>query len=158
VADASAALKSLAPELPSAARAQIDSVTSSLESSVAQLQTPKRVLSAAQMPTGATNSTPSVGSPITGWIFVGHVDATKAAWSQQPTTVANPTPVFQAGDVLAINDDVYVRADTSGGGPHNQAPVVGVIRAGGKVRVVATPEYAHALRGGWFLWLKVTAL
>jgi hypothetical protein len=157
IGDASAALKTIASTpLPPATRAQLDSVASSLQSSVTQLETPKSVLSQIPLAAPTSSTQTSSASVPAGWIFVGHVNDAKTEWSEQSRVVSNPQPSFQSGDVVAINSQGYIRADVSGTEQRNQAPVVGVVRAGQKVRVTEV-GYTRALRGGWFLWLRVTS-
>jgi hypothetical protein len=151
VSDASAALKTLSASVPPAARDQINSVASGLDSTAIELQVPDRILSS------AVRAQPDAQPPTharEGWIYLGHVDESKTNWSPSSTIVQRPSPSFNVGDVVTIADDVYVRADSSSS-QRNQAAVIGVVRAGETIRVLEV-GYTHALRGGWFVWLRVS--
>jgi hypothetical protein len=143
VPDAAAALRALSGNLPPATRAEIAEVAAHLDTTATQLKVPGKLLDAAVQT--ERDVQPTNGGSREGWIYVGHVDESKAAWSPNPTIVQTPTPSFSNGEILTITDDVYIRGDSSTP-QRNQAPVVGVIRAGEKVRVMDV-SYTHALRG-----------
>ena len=90
-----------------------------------------------------------------GGVKRNHVDEPRQRWVANPTVVRRPAPDFKGGDAVQIDDDVYLRAD-SATAQRNEAPTIGVIRAGESV-VVEDVAYTHSLRGGWFLWLKIKA-
>jgi hypothetical protein len=68
----------------------------------------------------------------------------------------NATPTFTKGEEVTIANDVYIHADPVTT-QRNQAPVVGVLHAGEKVRVIGW-DYTSALRGGDFLWLNISSV
>jgi hypothetical protein len=153
VSDAAAAVDALISTAPLAERARLQDLSTKLSITANQLAAPERVLGA------AAKAAASAGEPVAqgreGWMYVGHVDEAKSAWRDRPANVQAPTPAFKAGDAVTITDDVFLRADTNGV-QRNLAAVIGVLRTGEQATVLDV-GYAHALSGGWFLWLKVRA-
>jgi hypothetical protein len=151
VSDAVEALKTLSATLPASAQQKVSDVASVLETSAAPLRTSEKTLT--DTLARAEQAAPQTTQRAEGWIYLGHVDESKTAWTAQPLSVQTSTPTFKAGDVVTITDDTYVRAD-SDTKQRNQAPVVGVVHVGEKVRV-SDVAYTRALRGGYFLWLRI---
>jgi hypothetical protein len=152
VSDSAAALRALSAELPQGVRERVDAVSSGLESANVQLQVPDQILTTAVRTQADVSGN---AAPRQGWIYLGHVDDSKETWAPAPTIVTNPSPQFKVGEMVTVSDDVYIRAE-SDSAQRNQAPVIGVVRRGQQVKVLES-SYTHALRGGWFMWLRVVA-
>ena len=149
-AEAAATLKELITQgLPADAREKLANVAKELENASSELQRPDQLLTNA---VAAQQKAPGGDAKPEGWIYLGHVDETKSTWDPKPRTVQT-RPLLKPGEVITVTDDVYVRAD-SASPRRNQAPVVGVVRAGQDVTVMDV-SYTHAARGGWFLWVRV---
>jgi hypothetical protein len=152
VSDSVAALDEISKNLPpSPIKERVDLVVSDLKSTADHLQGPDQILATAVRRQAEASQNPTARE---GWIYLGHVDESKKDWTPVPTAVKNASPQFKPGDVVAVSDDLYLRADSSTT-QRNQAPVIGVVRSGQQVHVLDI-GYTHSLRGGWFIWLKVT--
>ncbi len=89
-----------------------------------------------------------------GWIFVGLANEEKSAWADRPqTTLQVAAPTALTGR-LTVADGVYLREEALGG-ERSAAPIVTVAKTGEIVEVISAPEFVHAAKGGWFVWVKV---
>jgi hypothetical protein len=98
----------------------------------------------------------SVAKPA-GWLFAGHVsDDKNPQWSGEGERNVPPghSAAFAVGDTFAVTAAAYLRDDAPSGA-HFGGKVVYVVPANAQVKVVADPQYSHAIAGGYFLWLKV---
>ena len=90
----------------------------------------------------------------TGWIYVGKISEDKSSWLPgSPTTITKTELPIEAGQVVTVRDDVYLRADGASNA-RASAPVQSVVKVGQRVEVLEV-EFSHARSGGWFVWLKV---
>ena len=90
-----------------------------------------------------------------GWIYLGKVDENKTGWERGYPKSIVPVRVesVREGEVLKINDDVYLRGEVSSG-PRSAATVLSVVKVNEQVQVLEL-DYSHAKGGGWFAWVKV---
>lgn len=90
-----------------------------------------------------------------GWIYLGKVDENKIRWERGYPKSIVPVKVesVREGEVLKINDDVYLRGEVSSG-PRSAASVLSVVRVNEQVQVLNL-DFSHAKGGGWFVWTKV---
>jgi hypothetical protein len=155
LSDAADALQTLSGTLPPAAQQKVNEVAAALGDTAQQLHTSENALT--ETVVRAAQAGPQAPRSTGGWIYVGHVDRSRRAWIPQPSSLPDKqTPMFEKGEVVTIANDLYIHPEPVTT-QRNQAPVVGVIRAGQKVRVSGW-DYTPALRGGDFLWLNISSV
>lgn len=148
VTDAAAAVQAVLGTVEGTARTQLTEVADGLRTTAASLNQPEQVLATAAKKQPLAGAEPT----LEGWMFVGHADEAKRAWAPASEIVSAPTPLFEPGQTVRVTKDVYLRG-SSRTGDRNAGPVVGVVHAGEDVRVLEV-GYTHALRGGWFVWVR----
>ena len=146
------ALRAVSAGAPPEVRKKIEAIASELETTSAALKRPDELLVSAVQ---AEQKKGDSSQGLTGWVYLGHVTEAKTEWDPQPRSVRAPSPAFKPGETLTVSDDLYVRGDSQSG-QRNQAPVLGVVRAGQTVQVLDL-QHVHSVRGGWFVWVKVAA-
>jgi hypothetical protein len=95
------------------------------------------------------------GEPtVEGWFYAGHVTENKKEWADLSSrNIDIPKPPTKAGETVLLDTDTYLRKDT-GKGFYTKSSVISVLKEKTKVDILDT-GYTHALKGGYFLWLKV---
>lgn len=91
-------------------------------------------------------------APVTGWMYLGHVDEAKKAWVSRTTDAPWPlTPPATA----RVTDATYIRAE---GAPNarSTARPLGAAAAGQVVAIEAVDTNGHLKAGGWTVWAKVS--
>lgn len=100
---------------------------------------------------------PQAPSPdTTGWLYLGQVDEEKRTWfgdgaKNAPTTL---DLVVKPGNRFTVPRTAYLYADAASG-HHFEGAILSALPADSLVEVLAGPDYSHAIRGGYFIWVKV---
>ncbi|HEY2345700.1 MAG TPA: hypothetical protein VGH80_07440 [Xanthomonadaceae bacterium] len=91
--------------------------------------------------------------PTGGWVFLGEADSQRQKFVTTSSTTTDAKLPVAIGNVLTVEDDVYVRAPTADRW-HSSAPVTSVFRKGQALTVVDV-DYSSAKNGGLYVWAKV---
>ena len=103
---------------------------------------------------------PQAASPdTTGWLLLGQVDEEKRAWFGDGAKNAPSTldPVVKPGTRFTVPRAAYLYSDAASG-RHFEGAILSALPAESLVEVLAGPDYSHAVRGGYFIWVKVKRL
>jgi hypothetical protein len=150
-ADAAQTLKEASATVPASVRPRLESAAVRLRETSRQLAVGDSTVKETILK--LSREQPELAAK-SGWLFAGHVDESRASWTRgQPQNIAPAGPRFRRGDDVTVTRATYLRAE-SDNPRHNVAPVMGVLPEGARVEVDSV-DYSHALRGGWFVWLKV---
>jgi hypothetical protein len=93
-----------------------------------------------------------------GWIFLGQVDESKTAWGGEGARTISPSvdpAAIQKGTVITLENSTFLYGDAKSG-HHFEGPVLSALPRGAQVSVLDNPDYSHAIRGGYFVWVKVS--
>ncbi|MCC6370572.1 MAG: hypothetical protein IT236_06195 [Bacteroidia bacterium] len=89
-----------------------------------------------------------------GWFYGGHVKDNKKEWMKGAAkNIESNEPPTAKGASVKLNSDTYLRKDTDGGF-YTKSPVISVLEKDAEFEVQEI-GYTKALKGGYFIWIKV---
>lgn len=91
----------------------------------------------------------------TGWFYGGYVTPNKKNWMpQSQKNIDGNEPPQTKGDKVKLSADTYLRED-NGNEFYTKAPVISVLQQNTEYEILDV-GYTHAVKGGYFLWIKVS--
>ncbi len=100
----------------------------------------------------ASEQTSRLSGKKSGWLFAGNCDKDKLHWSSDSVVPANLSPSLTVGEQFGVISTAYLRDNYSRGN------VIGVVRKGAQVKVLAAPVCSTAISGGQYCWVQVQPL